>query len=112
MPWRLPRRELQRAEAASLGRRVCDEAAGLYVEAVLELDTKGAVVWEWYLSNHVCADDCEGDLRRVDINSGVGASKADWEECEFAVPTRKLAPLTSHARGRPLSLRPSPCEDR
>lgn len=64
--------------ARGLGRLVCDDEAGMYVEAVLEIDTSGAVVWEWYLSNHVCAVDCAADVSRVDINSGEGHAKADW----------------------------------
>lgn len=62
--------------ARALGRTVCDDEAGLYVEAVLEIDTSGQVVWEWYMSNHVCANCSEPT--RVDINSGVGHAKADW----------------------------------
>ena len=65
------------AEARALGRRVCDEADGMYVEAVLEIDTSGEVVWEWYLSNHLCSAHCSGHST-VDVNSGVGAAKADW----------------------------------
>ena len=64
------------ADAAALGREVCDEASGLYVEAILEVDTSGAVVWEWYMSNHLCAG-CD-EPARVDVNSGVGRAKADW----------------------------------
>ena len=48
----------------------------MYVEAVLEIDTAGRVVWEWYMSNHLCAN-CT-DVTKVDINSGFGADKADW----------------------------------
>mmetsp|Transcript_7885 Transcript_7885/g.23148 ORF Transcript_7885/g.23148 Transcript_7885/m.23148 type:complete len:1157 (+) Transcript_7885:61-3531(+) len=63
-------------EARGLGRTSCNEGDGLYVEAVLEIDTEGDVVWEWYMSNHVC-DGCD-NLTKVPINSGSGKQKADW----------------------------------
>ena len=66
-------------QAIALGREECDEAAGMYVEAVLEIDTEGRVVWEWYMSNHLCrGTSCAGNSRKVDINSGFGRDKADW----------------------------------
>ena len=71
------------ASAAALGRLVCDKAAGLYIEAILEIDTSGRVVWEWYMSNHLCAG-CD-DPTKVDINSGVGHAKADWVHANSVV---------------------------
>ena len=62
--------------ATELGRTSCKEEDGLYVEAVLEIDTEGDVVWEWYMSNHVC-DGCD-NLTKVPINSGSGNEQADW----------------------------------
>ena len=59
-----------------MGRLVCVEEDGLYVEGVLEIDASGEVVWEWWMSNHLCAG-CD-EPTRVDVNSGSGHDKADW----------------------------------
>jgi hypothetical protein len=80
---------------------VCDDAAGLYVEAILEIDTSGHVIWEWYLSNHVCANCSETTL--VDINSGVGHARADWM-CE---DTHASNPLPARARRAPRRSEPA-----
>ena len=68
---------LECAQAVALGREICDDSAGMYVEAVLEINAAGEVVWSWYMSNHVCSD-CAGSTTKVDINSGFGANRADW----------------------------------
>ena len=45
------------------------------------------------MSNHVCAE-CADELRRVDINSGVGHAKADWVHANSLV-------YDGEATGRP-----------
>ncbi|MCX6225694.1 MAG: aryl-sulfate sulfotransferase [Bacteroidia bacterium] len=83
-------RDLTSAQCIAAGCDPANNYNGVQMDAVVEVDREGNVIWEWWFFNHVVQDILPGKSTygvvkdnpgRIDLNIRGNAVKSDWMHC-------------------------------